>query len=347
MTQAVFAIPGDHTQRTGGYIYEAAVLNHLNQIGCATQLLSLPHGFPDPSPAEMDAAFAQLQAVSADQVLILDGFLVGSLAPDRVAKLRAPMIGMVHHPLGLETGLSPERAQFLQRNEQAVLQHVAHVVVPSPHTGEVLRAQFGVPGAKISVALPGFDRPGGQAQPQTPPLILSVGLLAPRKGHDVLLKALGRLTALDWTAEIIGKEVDPTHAATLHQLRADLGLTDRVALLGELGADALAARFRAASIFALATRYEGYGMVLSEAMLNDLPVISCDVGAVPDTVGDAGLLVAKDDDQGFADALTQVLTSPDIRARLIAAARVQAAALPTWHGTARVMAKAVQSARAG
>jgi hypothetical protein len=54
MTKAVFAIPGDKDRRTGGFVYEAAVLNVLNDIGCLTNHLELPDTFPDPTPADMN-----------------------------------------------------------------------------------------------------------------------------------------------------------------------------------------------------------------------------------------------------------------------------------------------------
>jgi Arc/MetJ family transcription regulator len=95
----------------------------------------------------------------------------------------------------------------------------------------------------------------------SPPLILSVGIQHPRKGHDVLLKALARLTDLDWTAVIVGKPYDPEHAAELARLHSELGLGRRVRLAGYVPDAELAELYAAASIFALATRYEGYGLV--------------------------------------------------------------------------------------
>ncbi|MEM8690460.1 MAG: glycosyltransferase family 4 protein [Pseudomonadota bacterium] len=345
MTEAVFAIPGDHRQRTGGYIYEASVLSALNEIGCQTELLPLPASFPDPIQADMAYTIAALAAVSDQHTIILDGFLVGSLDPRRLDEVRAPMIGIVHHPLGHETGLAPERARFLQANEKAVLAHLRHVIVPSPHTAQVLVDDFAVGPDRISIALPGFLRPKIAPCPATPPVILSVGLLAPRKGHDVLLDALGKLKNLDWRAEIVGKAHDIGYSARLHDQCRALGLTNRICFTGELEPPALQTRFAAASVFALATRYEGYGMVLSEAMLHHLPVVSCKVGAVPDTVGKAGLLVECDNAAAFADALRDVLTNNNLRRDLADKATERAKALPHWQDTAEIFARIVYSLR--
>ncbi|MEM8553194.1 MAG: glycosyltransferase family 4 protein [Pseudomonadota bacterium] len=343
MIDAVFAIPGDHTQRTGGYIYEATVLKQLNHIGCETELLSLPASFPNPTPDDMDTTLAALSRVPAHVPIILDGFLVGSLDPSRAQGIQAPLIGIVHHPLGLETGLAADRAEFLRQNEREMLTHMAHVMVPSPHTAEVLTTQFAVPEDKTTIALPGFARPLAPQDPQDPPLILSVGLLAPRKGHDVLLRALSEILDLDWRAEIVGKTHDPSYAASLQALQHDLNLTNRVSFSGELDGTALATRFQSASLFALASRYEGYGMVLSEAIMHGLPVVSCHAGGIPDTVGSAGLLSDPDDWQCFSANLRRILTEPQTYASLQSAAKTQALSLPSWSDTAQLFARTIRT----
>lgn len=342
MTEAVFAIPGDHTQRTGGYIYEATVLDELNALGCATELLPLPGSFPIPTLGDMAATLEALSRLPANQVIILDGFLVGSLDPDQAKSIKAPMLGVVHHPLGLETGLAPARAAFLRANEAAMLRNISHVMVPSPHTAKVLINDFGVRPERVSIALPGMKLPTGPQQPISPPLLLSVGLLAPRKGHDVLLKALHLLTDLAWQAEIVGKSHDPAYERQLLGLRSDLGLEDRLEFLGEIEERDLSVRFRTASVFCLASHYEGYGMVLSEAIMHGLPIVSCRAGAIPDTVGDAGLLATPGDATEFATLLRRVLTEGAVADRLRLATNRQAKSLPKWSDTAQQFADCVR-----
>ncbi|MEO0401864.1 MAG: glycosyltransferase family 4 protein [Pseudomonadota bacterium] len=345
MTKAVFAIPGDKNRRTGGFIYEARVLDALNAIGCATRHLQLPEGFPDPTADDMAITLAALRDVPVDHVIILDGLVFGAIDPEGLAQVKAPVIAMIHHPLGLETGLTPARAAFLRKNEAAALRHVAHTIVPSPETKAILCREFGGVADQITIASPGFDRPVVNRRVMDPPLILSVGLLAPRKGHDILLAALEHLSDLPWQAEIVGNAHDQTYADSLRAQTAALGLTARVRFAGELDQMALNSRFNAASIFALATRYEGYGLVLSEAMMFGLPVVSCRVGAVPVTVGDAGSLVPPDDPAALAQALRNILTSPQETARLSRLATRRAAGLPGWQDTAQVFAEKIDHIR--
>lgn len=345
MTEAVFAIPGDKDRRTGGFLYEATVLRVLNEIGCATEHLQLPDSFPDPTPEDMAAALRLLKGVPKDRPIILDGLVFGAIDPAGLAELPAPVIAMIHHPLGLEAGLSPERAAHLCRNEAAALRHAARIIVPSQETARILAAEFGADPAHITIATPGFARPRVAPDRLSPPLILSVGLLAPRKGHDILLDALAQIADLSWQAEIVGKAHDAKTATELGRQRDRLGLADRVAFAGEIGADALISRFNAAAVFALATRYEGYGMVLSEAMFFGLPIVSCRAGAVPDTVGDAGCLVPPDDSAAFAAALQGVLEDPEMAANYGMRALTRSRGLPRWTDTAAIFARVIRDLR--
>ncbi|MBY5935600.1 glycosyltransferase family 4 protein [Tateyamaria omphalii] len=341
MIRAVFAIPGDKDRRTGGFIYEARILAELNALGCDTAHLQLPDSFPDPTPIDMHAALDALKAVPGDVPIILDGLVFGAIDPAGLAQVAAPVIAMVHHPLGLETGLSKARADFLLQNEAEALRHTDHVIVPSPETARVLCRDLGADPERITVALPGFDRPTVNRAPIYPPLILSVGLLAPRKGHDLLLSALGQLRDLSWQADIVGKTHDPEYAASLHDQTAALRIEDRVSFSGEVEQAGLAARFNAATVFALATRYEGYGMVLSEAMQYGLPVVSCNVGAVPETVGAAAMLVPPEDPATLATALRQIIQDRSKAKELSELSVSKAATLPRWEETAEIFVSVI------
>lgn len=337
MKQAAFAIPGDITTVTGGYIYERRLLEGLRAAGRDVAHLVLGDSFPFPTPAHMDDALHQLQALPSDRPLILDGLVSGAIDPAGLAHVKAPIVAMVHHPLALESGLDPARKAHLFETERANLALFRHVLVPSPHTRAILIGQYGVPAAAITIARPGTNRPSLAAQPQQPPLILSVGIQHPRKGHDILLTALARITDLDWQAVIAGGPHDAGHAADLTAQHAALGLKGRVELAGRVEADRLARLFARASVFALATRYEGYGLVFDEALAHGLPIVTCATGAVPDTVPqDAGLLVPPEAPIPFADALRQVLTETGIRRGMAGASARSGATLPTWTDTAAV-----------
>lgn len=338
MRPATFAIPGDIDQKTGGYIYEKSLLHALRDQGRRVAHLQLPGTFPDAPPADMAAGIAALAALPPDEPLILDGLVYGSIDTDGLATVRSPLVAMIHHPLGLETGLSPARASELLHREAANLALAAHVVVPSPHTKRILAADFGVPEAKISIALPGFAAPDPVRAPIDPPLILAVGLIAARKGHDVLIDALSRITDLPWQAQIVGGTHDAGVAAALRAQAAPLG--DRLTFRGRMEEAELAALYRQATLFALATRYEGYGMVFGEALLHGLPIVTCAAGAVPETVPQGtGILVPVDDPAAFAGALRHLLTDRRAREAMAATSTAAGHALPRWRDTAAIMGR--------
>jgi glycosyltransferase involved in cell wall biosynthesis len=335
LRRAAFAIPGDITTPTGGYIYERRLLESLRAQGRDVQHLRLGTSFPDPTPEDMADAVAQLTELAPDRAVILDGFISATLDTAALAALPVPSVAMVHHPLALEVGLDEARRDRLYRIERANLAHVDHVLVPSPATAEMLTRSYDVAPARITIARPGTDRPARTAAPATPPLILSVGIQHPRKGHDVLLEALARITALDWTCVIAGKPYDDGHAEALERRHRALGLGARVRLAGYVDAAELQELYASAALFALATRYEGYGLVFDEALAHGLPIVSCRTGAVPDTVpAAAGRLVPPDDPDALATALAGFLEDPAALAACAAAARAAGAALPAWSDTA-------------
>ncbi|MEM7720942.1 MAG: glycosyltransferase family 4 protein [Pseudomonadota bacterium] len=334
---AAFAIPGDINTVTGGYIYERRLLESLREIGHDVQHIELGASFPDPTEGDMAEAIERLMALPKDRALILDGLVYGSIDTAGLARVAAPIVAMIHHPLALETGLTPSQQDHLFRTERDNLALAAQVLVPSPHTAHILISRYDVPADKITIAPPGSDRKPAIRSPQSPPLIIAVGILHPRKGHDTLITALGELRDLPWQAVIAGGAHDPEHAELLKGMVEDLGLADRITLPGRLTDDELDAQYKRASIFALATRYEGYGMVFDEALLWGLPIVSCAAGAVTDTVPpNAGVLVPPADPDALADALARVLRDVDVRSRMEEASAEAGRARPSWRDTATI-----------
>ncbi|MFB2549977.1 glycosyltransferase family 4 protein [Ensifer soli] len=334
-----FAYPGDLDLRTGGYGYDRRILGELEALGWSVDRLPLGDGFPFPEPLVLAEAERRLSAARRDAPLMIDGLAYGVLDgwAEREGRGRAA-VALVHHPLALETGLSAEAEERLRRSETRALAAARHVVVTSALTRRALVEGYGVAAGRITVAPPGTDRRPLAARNGTPPHILSIGTLTPRKGHDVLLAALAALGDLPWRATILGGDaLDPPTAAALRALRDDLGLAGRVAMPGET-ADSRAAMAEA-DIFALATRYEGYGMVFAEALSQGLPIVATAAGAVPDVVpAEAGLLVPVDDADAFAGALRLLLKDPEERRRRGDAAARAGRQLPAWRETAQVIA---------
>ncbi len=342
LLKAAFAVPGKITNLTGGTIYDRRVIEELRAGGTELLHIELTGRFPMQSESETEAAMAQLAAVPEDVPLIVDGLAFGAL--ENVATIKAPLFPFVHHPLAEERGLAEEVRTHLYHTERRNLAHAVHVLVPSPHTKALLTQGYGLDSEDITIARPGTDRSNLRPAPVSPPLVLAVGIQLPRKGHDVLLRALSRITDLEWRAVIAGKALDTQYASDLKTLQADLGLTHRVEIAGEVARPALEALYAQASLFTLATRYEGYGMVFDEALAHGLPIVASGVGAVADTVPTAaGLVVPPDDPDAFAHALRGMLSDPDLMRTKAKAATTAGAALPTWSDTAATISAALSS----
>lgn len=339
---ATLAVPGDIRTLTGGYIYDLRVLHELRSLGHNITHIELPASFPHPTPADMSETFRQLNMASPHSLLIIDGLAFGALYSAEVQKIQAPIVALVHHPLAKESGLGTVRQQELFNTERINLSYATHVLVPSPHTAALLASEYAVAEDKITIARPGTDRSAILANPLEPPLILSVGIQLRRKGHDILLKALGDIVDLEWQATIVGAALDKAYAQNLQELKLSLGLEGRARFTGQVDKKTLAELYQSATLFALATRYEGYGIVFDEALVHGLPIVSCLTGAVPDTVPrSARLLVPPEQPIEFANALRDILTDSNRRNKLSDAATIAGQKLPAWSDTAHTIANAL------
>ncbi|WP_202814368.1 glycosyltransferase family 4 protein [Falsirhodobacter sp. alg1] len=339
-----FAYPGDLQLRTGGYGYDRQVIAGLRARGWQVNLVPLGAGFPFPTQETLREAEAALSALPDGATVLVDGLAFGVMADwaQREAS-RLRLFALVHHPLGLEGGQPEAVAARLLASEGAALAQVRGVVVTSPSTARDVRQTFDLAADDIIVALPGTEPAPRATGAGDVPHILSIGTIIQRKGHDVLIDALTHLTDLDWRASIVGSlDLDPETARDItKQVRAS-GLADRITLVGQV--DDTRKAMAEADIFALASRYEGYGMVFAEALSQGLPIVACHAGAVPDVVPPtAGILVSVNDGQAFAMALRQLLTDRTLRCNLADGAYAAGRKLPSWSGTAAIIAEFLEA----
>lgn len=351
MTAYVFAIPGELSTPTGGYLYARKILPLLAER-LNIEICALGAGFPLPSGGELAHARAALLARDAPGVVFfIDGLACGALPASTLGALKGSVVALTHHPLGLEEGLSPPEKARLLKTEREALALARHIVAPSPATSLDLQTLFDAPREKITVALPGVLR-GARAcgaPVGKPAHIVSVGSLTPRKGFPVLIHALNELRGLPWRATIAGSpDLSPETAALVRQKLADYGLGDRVRLAGQLGEEALSALYSSGDIFALASLYEGYGMAFAEAMAHGLPVVASGGGAVADTVpASAGFVCPVQDAAAFTGALRAFLSNEALRRAKAEGAWAHGQTLPDWASTADKIAHVLKQAAQG
>ncbi len=158
------------------------------------------------------------------------------------------------------------------------------------------------------------------------PTILCLSRLVPRKGQDMLIRALPRIRAHVPGARLVIAGGGP-YAETLHTLAATVGVTDQVLFTGSVASDELAAHHNLGDVFAMPCRtrgwgldVEGLGIVFLEASASGVPVVAGDSGGAPETVweGETGHVVPGRDVARIADTVAAVLADPD-RARAMGA----------------------------
>lgn len=341
-----FAIPGDINQPTGGYGYARAVIAAAPALGARFEVISLPDGYPFPD----DDAIAQTErlvaALPPGQPILFDGLAYGVLPVEFLKRLNRRWVALCHHPLALETGLDPRTADRLKCSEVAALAEARAVIVTSAATGELVGREFRVARERLTVAPPGVARRPRAKRTGQPPLLLAVGSVVPRKGHDLLIAALARLTDRDWHCLIVGAlDRDP---ATTEAVRAAIlaaGLSERVELAGTLLDADLDRVYAEADIFVHPAYFEGYGMAVADALAAGLPIVGAAAAATSALVPEsAGMLFPVGDAEALAVALAALLDDPARATALADGAWVAGRSLPDWPATTAAIIAACERA---
>jgi glycosyltransferase involved in cell wall biosynthesis len=339
--EIVFAIPGDLETPGGGYVYDRRVLELLPSCGVNAFHVPLSPSFPAPTPCDLTAT-ELLLCRPAGSTLLIDGLAYGAMPAGVIRRLRRPIVALVHHPLCLETGQSSERCAELKASEMAALALARHVIVPSATTAQILRSDFRVADEKITVAEPGTDSAPRAVGSSGPVQLLAAGSIIPRKGYDVLVRALDKLELppSTWQLTIAGApDRSPETTTALNSAIRRSKCSSSIRLVGALDRQALGELYSRADLFVMSSHYEGYGMVLTEALARGLAIVTTTFAAAAERVPDAAALkVPPGDVDALANALHRAIADAALRKRLADAAWAAAQALPQWEDTARTIA---------
>jgi glycosyltransferase involved in cell wall biosynthesis len=325
--RVAFVTVGDTKRLTGGYLYNARVIAGLRQQGIGVEEIVASGA----SRTEQEASRFDLNAGSF-AVVVVDALARVVCAPhlDRWRET-LPVVAMVHELPSVATGDARE-----QTFEEPLLR-ADFLVTVSDHGASVLTGR-GVPAGRVRVVPPGLDRlpaPKTAAKPSVrdgaPLRVLCVAQWIPRKGVLDLVQAWTARERPNADLELIGEtDADPGYAASVRAAVAG-SPGSSVVVRGPVDDATLAGAYAATDLFALPSRYEGYGVVYAEALAHGLPVLACDVGPVPELVGgEAALLVPPGDVGALSEALGLLLGDAARRRRMSGAAKRRAACLPRW-----------------
>jgi len=167
----------------------------------------------------------------------------------------------------------------------------------------------------------------------TSSLILSAGRIVHQKGLDLALNALSGLKEYEWSWHVAG---DGPQLPSLKQAAQESGVGDRISFIGWQSADGLRQEYMDADLFVFPSRHEGMPNAVLEAMACGLPVIATRIAGNEELVvdGETGFLVPVEDTAALREALRDLLSDKQKRARLGRAGRVRVEQQYSWQRVA-------------
>jgi glycosyltransferase involved in cell wall biosynthesis len=231
-----------------------------------------------------------------------------------------------------------QRALRRGAHVHAVSQFVADEVVAllGADPDRVHAIPNGLTDGREGLAAAGAKRAGGDRY------VLALGTIEPRKDMPLLVRAFDAVAAHDPTLRLVIAGQDGWGVEAFTTALGSARHRDRVVRLGWVTDEVRADLLAGATAFAFPSVYEGFGLPPLEAMAAGVPVVTTRTGALPETVGDAAILVEPGDTDGLAAALVGATTDEALRAQLIERGRRRAASY-SWDETASSMVRLYRS----
>ena len=269
-------------------------------------------------------------------------------------KMGLPVIATIHHPITIDKQIALVSANGYKHRllikrwysflsmQKRVARELNHLLTVSNRSKKDIVTAFDLDAAKISVVYNGIDtavfapRPEIQRIPGR--IMATASADMPLKGLDYLLRAIsglkGDFPELDLL--VVGSPKSGGHTEKLiHQL----GIQAHVRFRNNLTTEEIVRYYAEASLAVIPSLYEGFGLPAGEAMACGTPVISSDGGALPEIVGDAGILVPAGNSTALADAIREMLVNLEKRHKLGAQGRQRIQEKFSWQAAAKQMTR--------
>jgi glycosyltransferase involved in cell wall biosynthesis len=261
-----------------------------------------------------------------------------------------PTVATIHHPITVDRDLAVRAETLLWKKfkhlrwysfigmQKRVAPSLRRIITVSAHAREDIRREFRIPVERFSVVPNGIDTqlfhplPGVEREPFR--LIATNSSDIALKGLHILLKAVALLLPSHPKLQLVVVGM-PKKKSAIFKLIRELGIGGRVHFTGRIPQDEYLHQYARAWAAVVPSLYEGFGLPVGEAMACGVPVISTTGGALPEVVGDAGLLVPPGDHLALAKAIAQVCNDPVCAMRLSRAGYERVMNHFTWEAAAR------------
>jgi glycosyltransferase involved in cell wall biosynthesis len=307
-------------------------------------------GFPEPLTFSMRAA-RELLVRRGEFDVVHDNQSLG-YGLLRLARAGVPLVATVHHPItvdrrheieaatGLGRKLSLRRWYAFTRMQARVARRLPTLLTVSESSADDIVTEFGVRRGAVRVIPVGVEtdvfRP--PTLPRVPGRIVAVSSSdSPMKGVRVLLEAVAKLrTERDVELVVVGR---PKADGPVARAVDELDISDAVRFVTGLSDPALAELFGSAEAAVVPSLYEGFSIPAVEAMACGTPLVASRGGALPEVVGDCGVLVEPGNPSDLAAALGSLLDDEPRRRALGSAGRRRVEDRFTWRATAAATAE--------
>lgn len=277
----------------------------------------------------------------------------------RLAKTTLPVVATLHHPISIDlrTALDAEprfwKRQLLRRwhgfvdTQAKIARTLPHILTVSQASKSAAVSDFRLNPNAIHVQPNGVDHdvffPDAGIERDPNLIVTTASADTPLKGLPVLIAALKRLrnTHPNLKLTVIGRlREGPTKTAL-----AEAGLSQAVTFRSGLERSDIAHAFRRAGLAVFPSLFEGFGLPAAEAMACGACVITSDGGALPEVVGEAGVISPAGNDEALASAIAQLLDNPARRLTLGAMAAARARTVFCWTAHANAALALYQQAK--
>ena len=267
----------------------------------------------------------------------------------KIKNLGTPIVTTIHHPITVDRDLAIKAAKSLWQEwgikrwyafanmQLKVAKKLTHFITGSQNSYRAIIDTFKLPQDRLRVIYDGVDSsvftptPGARRLDNRL-LVINSGD-TPLKGLKYLLEAVAALRAeRKIELVIIGKQIKNGYSQGLVD---SLGIADCVTHLGQVDTTELVRNYSMATMLVVPSVYEGFGLPAAEAMCCGTPVVSTTAGALPEIVGDAGILVPPADTRALTEAIAGLLDNPDRRKYLGEMGQRRAMSMFDWKNTAK------------